>query len=135
MVEEGEISDAIPLSDDSLPKLVVDVCEGIIGHHGNTSHHHENSSWSGDCVKIASKHADNLIQLHNGKRISNDPRTWRCEKSGDTTNLWLNLSTGYIGGGRKNWDGSGGSGAALASPCFPLSAHSNNSSPVYGSWE
>ena len=25
----------------------------------------------------------------------------------------MNLSTGYIGGGRKNWDGSGGSGSAL----------------------
>jgi uncharacterized UBP type Zn finger protein len=33
--------------------------------------------------------------------------------SGETENLWLNLSTGYIGGGRKNWDGTGGSGAAL----------------------
>ena len=29
-------------------------------------------------------------------------------------NLWLNLSTGHIGSGRKNWDGSGGTGAALA---------------------
>ena len=37
----------------------------------------------------------------------------QCEKSGDTENLWLNLSTGYIGGGRKNWDGSGGSNGAL----------------------
>ena len=27
--------------------------------------------------------------------------------------MWLNLSTGYIGGGRKNWDGTGGSGGAL----------------------
>ena len=38
---------------------------------------------------------------------------WRCEKSGETENLWLNLSDGYIGGGRKNWDGSGGSNGAL----------------------
>ena len=30
-----------------------------------------------------------------------------------TENLWLNLSTGYIGSGRRNWDGSGGTGAAL----------------------
>eukprot|EP00959_Pyramimonas_sp_CCMP1952_P028602 599912-Pyramimonas_sp.AAC.1 len=28
-------------------------------------------------------------------------------------NLWLNLSTGTIGSGRKNWDGSGGTGAAM----------------------
>ncbi len=37
----------------------------------------------------------------------------KCEKSGATENLWLNLSTGFIGGGRKNWDGSGGSNGAL----------------------
>ena len=30
-----------------------------------------------------------------------------------TENLWLNLSDGYIGSGRRNWDGSGGTGAAL----------------------
>ena len=38
-------------------------------------------------------------------RISSDPKTWRCAASGMTANLWLNLSTGYIGGGRKNHDG------------------------------
>ena len=27
--------------------------------------------------------------------------------------MWLNLSDGYIGGGRRNWDGSGGSNGAL----------------------
>lgn len=37
----------------------------------------------------------------------------QCEKSGDNQNLWLNLSDGFIGGGRKNWDGSGGSNGAL----------------------
>ena len=30
-----------------------------------------------------------------------------------TENLWLNLSDGYIGSGRRNWDGSGGTGAAF----------------------
>lgn len=54
-----------------------------------------------------------MAQLDNGKKISNDPNSWRCEASGETENLWLNLSTGHIGGGRKQWDGSGGSGAAL----------------------
>ena len=28
-------------------------------------------------------------------------------------NLWLNLSTGHIGSGRRNWDGSGGTNGAL----------------------
>jgi ubiquitin carboxyl-terminal hydrolase 5/13 len=38
---------------------------------------------------------------------------FQCQKSGDTQNLWLNLSDGFIGGGRKHWDGSGGSNGAL----------------------
>lgn len=45
-----------------------------------------------------------------------DPSTWACEDSGKRENLWLNLSTGYIGSGRPIWDGEknvGGSGAAL----------------------
>ena len=45
--------------------------------------------------------------------FSSDPKQWRDEESGSSENLWLNLSTGYIGGGRKMWDGSGGSGSAL----------------------
>ena len=28
-------------------------------------------------------------------------------------NLWLNLSDGFLGGGRKNWDGSGGTGGGM----------------------
>lgn len=60
-----------------------------------------------------SKFAKGLEQLDNGVKISPDPKTWRCEESGITENLWLNLSTGYIGSGRRNWDGSGGTGAAL----------------------
>lgn len=70
-------------------------------------------AWDGDKDRFESKYAASIPQLHNGKKISNDPKTWRCEASGDTENLWLNLSTGYIGGGRRQWDGSGGSGAAL----------------------
>ncbi len=41
-----------------------------------------------------------------------DPSAWACEDCGVTENLWLNLSDGYIGSGRRNWDGSGGTGAA-----------------------
>ena len=60
-----------------------------------------------------SKYADTLEQLPtNGKVIPTSG--WKCEMSGDTENLWLNLSTGYIGGGRKYFDGTGGSGGALA---------------------
>ena len=75
----------------------------------------ELSTWdAGQEPLVVSKYAASLVQLDStGKKPSSDPAAWRCEKSGASENLWLNLSTGYIGGGRKNWDGSGGSGAAL----------------------
>lgn len=38
---------------------------------------------------------------------------WKCEETGVSDNLWLNLSTGHIGSGRPQWDGTGGNGAAL----------------------
>lgn len=102
----------ISLDDDNLPEYIKTVCQSIIEHKGMNEVMQVNT-WQADQDIILSKHADNLIQLDNGKKISNDPNTWRCELSGETNNLWLNLSTGYIGGGRKQWDGSGGSGAAL----------------------
>ncbi|CAL6422145.1 unnamed protein product [Bathycoccus prasinos] len=57
----------------------------------------------------------NLVQVKSeGKtRISPDPKTWKCFETGETTNLWLNLSDGVIGSGRRHFDGSGGNGSAL----------------------
>lgn len=41
-----------------------------------------------------SKYADGLEHVDSGRKISSDPKTWLCEDSGKTENLWLNLSTG-----------------------------------------
>jgi len=60
-----------------------------------------------------SKYCTELPFCDNGVVIDPNPASWKCAKSGATENLWLNLSDGYIGGGRKNWDGSGGSNGAL----------------------
>lgn len=103
----------ILLPNANLPEFLQKVIEAVNNHSGMTIIQQQ-TAWDAENEKIVSKYAENLIQLNNGKKISNDPSTWRCEASGDTQNLWLNLSTGYIGGGRKNWDGTGGSGAALA---------------------
>ncbi len=49
-----------------------------------------------------SRYAAELPQLSSeGKRISPNPKDWRCEETGATDNLWLNLSTGFIGSGRQ----------------------------------
>jgi ubiquitin carboxyl-terminal hydrolase 5/13 len=95
-----------------LPEYLLNICQGVIDHQG-MKENLQLDTWTAEQEIIESKHALNLPQLSNGKKISNDPQSWRCEMSGDTANLWLNLSTGYIGGGRRQWDGTGGSGAAL----------------------
>lgn len=62
---------------------------------------------------MVSKFAEALVQDDPvGKMVSSDPKEWKCEKSGNRENLWLNLTTGYIGSGRRFFDGSGGTGAA-----------------------
>ena len=48
------------------------------------------------------------MQLPAHKKISPDPKEWVCEESGMRENLWLNLSDGHIGSGRRQYDGSGG---------------------------
>lgn len=47
-----------------------------------------------------SKYARTLEQLPAERTIPKDPSQWRCEETGATENLWLNLSTGFIGSGR-----------------------------------
>lgn len=53
-----------------------------------------------------SRHAEGLPQLEQGlgrwgRQIPSDPALWRCDETGATDNLWLNLSTGFIGSGRQ----------------------------------
>jgi len=94
------------------PMIISESAESIINHSG-WSIQSDVKAWELDEEKIISKYAENLPFLDNGVKISPNPTDWKCEKSGDVENLWLNLSDGYIGGGRKNWDGSGGSNGAL----------------------
>ena len=101
---------ALPNAD--LPEFVSTVAQAIIDH-GGMKNSMQVDSWDASNEVSVSKYADALIQLPATTKISQDPSSWRCAMSGECENLWLNLSTGYIGGGRKNWDGSGGSGAAL----------------------
>eukprot|EP01035_Chromulina_nebulosa_P019934 gene19934-25897_t len=113
VILDGNNIERINLPNNDLPEYLLNVIQAIIDHSGMKTKISVNT-WEADNQKIVSKYANDLIQLPNSKKISNDPSTWTCELSGDKHNLWLNLSTGYIGGGRKNWDGTGGSGAALS---------------------
>jgi len=63
------------------------------------------------CVFLFFRHALNLKQLDNGKKIP--PSGWKCEQCDLTQNLWLNLTDGSILCGRKFFDGSGGNNHAV----------------------
>lgn len=103
---------SVPLPNKDLPEFLSNCVDAIISNDGMRAKL-DVSSYEVDQEVLVSKYADGLEQIKSEKKISQNASVWRCEMSGDTHNLWLNLSTGYIGGGRKNWDGSGGSGAAL----------------------
>ena len=106
-----------PFADEAYPRLPESMIERInyVINSNDASLDAAVQTWDATNEALpVSKFAANLEQLDNGVRISSDPNTWACSESGMTDNLWLNLSTGYIGSGRRNWDGSGGTGAALA---------------------
>lgn len=96
------------------PMLVSQSVDSIVNHVGMSTQQNV-KEWQMDQDDLpVSKYAnDDLPFVNNGVMIDPSPSSWKCQKSGATENLWLNLSDGYIGGGRKNWDGSGGSNGAL----------------------
>lgn len=112
VVAMPDIDAVIPVDDATLPMIVGQAATAILQHEGATRADALAAAWEEEDRK-ESKYAADLPQLDNGKKISPDPSSWKCEDSGKTENLWLNLSTGYIGSGRRNFDGTGGTGAAL----------------------
>jgi ubiquitin carboxyl-terminal hydrolase 5/13 len=101
------------VGNDELPMAVAAAIDAMIAHEGAARATAVAAAWEEEDRKV-SRYADDLPMVENGKKISPDARQWKCEDSGLTENLWLNLSTGHIGSGRKSWDGSGGTGAALS---------------------
>lgn len=97
----------------TFPEALTKSVDSVI-HHSGMALQQDLKVWElDDEPKPVSKYCETLPFVDNGVAISAHPSDWKCEKSGDTQNIWLNLSDGYIGGGRKNWDGSGGSNGAL----------------------
>jgi len=86
----------------SFPEAVQKSVDSILNHAG-VSTQQKVEEWHGEDIPV-SKYCENLPFVDNGVVIDPDPKHWKCEKTGATENLWLNLSDGFIGGGRKNWD-------------------------------
>ena len=85
-----------------LPDFATTLCRAVLEHAGAAAT--QQQAWVVDDEPTrASKYADALPQVRGDRsRLSPDPKTWRCEFSGETENLWLNLSTGHVGGGRDS---------------------------------
>eukprot|EP00956_Cyclotella_meneghiniana_P042586 scaffold248564_cov106-Cyclotella_meneghiniana.AAC.1 len=97
----------------TFPTNVIRSIESII-HHVGLAVRQDLSAWELNDEKPVSKYAAGLPFVDNGVTIPSNPSEWTCQMTGKTSeHLWLNLSDGYIGGGRKHWDGSGGTNGAL----------------------
>jgi ubiquitin carboxyl-terminal hydrolase 5/13 len=97
-----------------LPDFIRQSVRSIL-HHVGTQLQQEVHTWElEEDPKPISQFCYTIPFVDNGLTISPNPKDWKCQKDPTVTdNLWLNLSTGYIGGGRKHWDGSGGSNGAI----------------------
>eukprot|EP01132_Coremiostelium_polycephalum_P004690 gene4690-5858_t len=98
------------LTDPHIPKNILD-CVEAIKVMNSQSRKEEIVSWSAENV-LPSAFAESLVQIENGVKVAKSG--WRCDVPGcdKTENLWLNLTDGFIGCGRKYSDGSGGNGHA-----------------------
>jgi ubiquitin carboxyl-terminal hydrolase 5/13 len=103
----------------ALPEFLATVVAAVLAHGEKAAAPAAPAAWA-DEVK-PSRHYKTLRGVPDpatGKprAISPNPADWVCDASGcgKTGGLWLNLTTGYIGCGRRIFDGSGGNEHALA---------------------
>eukprot|EP01004_Peranema_trichophorum_P006623 NODE_543_length_2612_cov_74.803937_g466_i0.p1 GENE.NODE_543_length_2612_cov_74.803937_g466_i0~~NODE_543_length_2612_cov_74.803937_g466_i0.p1 ORF type:complete len:812 (+),score=207.62 NODE_543_length_2612_cov_74.803937_g466_i0:55-2490(+) len=105
---------SIPYPCPELPEIVIQAADSIIAHKGSLKD--AQVAWEEESYQVSVCAAD-LVQISTGKKISPDPKTWIDEETGEQSeNLWLNLSDGFIGGGRRQMNSEGkwvGSGSAL----------------------
>eukprot|EP00037_Helgoeca_nana_P028304 m.332262 g.332262 ORF g.332262 m.332262 type:complete len:822 (-) comp27727_c1_seq35:2829-5294(-) len=102
----------LPYPNPDVPMVVSQACDAVIAHSGSRIQEGI-SAYVEDFEAKESKYARALEQVPTeGKKIPSDPKMWKCFETAVTENLWMNLSTGFIGSGRKQWDGSGGNGAS-----------------------
>ncbi|KAK9828336.1 hypothetical protein WJX74_009732 [Apatococcus lobatus] len=101
---------SLALPNAALPEQVSAAVAGILAAD-SANLQDEVAEWEEE--RRVSKYAAGLEQQPAHRLIPSNPAEWRCDETGVTENLWLNLGTGHIGSGRQNWDGSGGNGAAM----------------------
>ena len=103
---------SVPLPEPELPELIINACTALINAKSAIGQE-TNAAVAWEFEAKPTRFGNDLIQLPPHKKISPDPKDWVCEESGMRENLWLNLSDGHIGSGRRQYDGSGGTNGAL----------------------
>eukprot|EP01138_Halocafeteria_seosinensis_P011631 gb/GECG01011881.1/.p1 GENE.gb/GECG01011881.1/~~gb/GECG01011881.1/.p1 ORF type:complete len:888 (+),score=147.22 gb/GECG01011881.1/:1-2664(+) len=100
------------LDDKDLPPSIAQAARAILSHDDASKNLEvQQAAWEEEIP--VTKYASTIEQLADAPRISPDPSTWKCQYCDMRENLWLNLSTGFIGCGRRQFDGSGGNSHAL----------------------
>jgi len=94
---------AYPAGAASLPSLLVAIVDAVIAVRDTGVSEAAAATW--EDLPQPSKYADALVQEDSGLRISSSPADWVCGSCDKRDNLWLNLGDGYIGCGRRNFDG------------------------------
>lgn len=99
-----------PYTEETKSSFPVDVQQSVdsVVNHVGVSTQQDVQAWQADEEIPVSKYYADLPYCDNGVVIDPNPASWKCQHTGATDNLWLNLSDGFIGGGRKNWDVSNG---------------------------
>ena len=104
------IDESISSSSSSIPSVIQQSVNSII-HHVGAAIQTDVQAWSADQHDVIpiSKYCETIPYVDNGITIDPNPSSWKCQSNtsskGDAdTNVWLNLSDGYMGGGRKHWD-------------------------------
>ncbi|KYK68818.1 UBA/TS-N domain-containing protein [Toxoplasma gondii TgCatPRC2] len=91
---------------DALPEVLRAACQALIEHRGLGGAAASTGIGAWEEELKPSRYAENLEQVPNPPLVG--PTDWRCADCGATANLWLNLSDGYIGCGRKLYGVGGG---------------------------
>jgi ubiquitin carboxyl-terminal hydrolase 5/13 len=100
-----------------LPEFFLKCVEALLAHEAENQVLAAADAW--EDRPQPSLFASSLAFEQTGRKVSPQPEHWVCdvEGCGKRDNLWLNLSDGFIGCGRKSADSSGGQGHALKHFC------------------
>lgn len=108
-VYDAATGEEVPFPSDGLHEKIVEAAQSIIAHADATVQERA-QAWRLEDEMVEYKDADKLFQKPSPEPIG--PGPWKCAKCDLQDHLWLNLSDGFIGCGRRFYDGSGGNNHA-----------------------